>query len=131
LQYLADIAARDGDKDAAIAGYRRLYDSSVALRARSRAAALLFARSDRKEALTLLDDYVTEHPDTEVEMTVAKAHLLADNGEADAALELLATALERHPGHPSIEYERAVILEQAGRVHDSVEGARASAERAY
>lgn len=121
LLYLADIAARDGDKDAAIAGYRKLYDSSVALPARSRAAALLFARSDRKEALTLLDDYVTEHPDTEVDLTVAKAHLLADNGEADAAVELLGAALERHPEHPSIQYERAVILEQAGRVHDSVE----------
>jgi len=121
LLYLADIAARDGDTDAAIAGYRRLYDSSVALPARSRAAALLFARSDRKEALTLLDDYVTEHPDTEVDLTVAKAHLLADHGEADAAVELLNAALERHPRHPSIEYERAVILEQAGRVHDSVD----------
>jgi tetratricopeptide (TPR) repeat protein len=121
LLYLADIAARDGDTDAAIAGYRRLYDSSVALSARSRAAALLFARSDRKEALTLLDDYVSEHPDTEVDLTVAKAHLLADHGEADAAIELLNTSLDRHPKHPSIEYERAVILEQSGRVHDSVE----------
>lgn len=121
LLYLADIAARDGDTDAAIAGYRRLYDSSVALTARSRAAALLFARSDRKEALTLLDDYVTEHPDTEVDLTVAKAHLLADHGEADTAVELLNAALERHPHHPSIEYERAVLLEQAGRVHDSVD----------
>ena len=121
LLYLADIAARGGDTDAAIAGYRRLYDSSVALPARSRAAALLFARSDRKEALTLLDDYVTEHPDTEVDLTVAKAHLLADHGEADSAVELLNAALERHPHHPSIEYERAVVLEQAGRVHDSVD----------
>src|SRR5581483_6515624 len=107
LLYLADIAARDGDTDAAIAGYRRLYDSSVALPARSRAASLLFSRSDRKEALTLLDDYVTEHPDSEVDLTVTKAHLLADHGEADAAVELLNTALERHPKHPSIEYERA------------------------
>jgi predicted Zn-dependent protease len=121
LLYLADIAARDGDTDAAIAGYRRLYDSSVALPARSRAAKLLLARSDRKEALTLLDDYVTEHPDNEVDLTVAKAHLLADHGEADAAIEMLNTSLERHPRHPTIEYERAVILEQAGRVHDSVE----------
>lgn len=121
LLYLADIAARDGDTDAAIAGYRKLYDSSVALPARSRAAALLFARSDRKEALTLLDDYVTEHPEAEVDLTIAKAHLLVDHGEGEAAVELLNTALARHPGHPSIEYERAVILEQAGRVHDSLE----------
>jgi predicted Zn-dependent protease len=121
LLYLADIAAREGDTDAAISGYRRLYDSSVAIQARSRAAALLLARKDRKEALTLLDDYVTEHPESEFDLTLTKAHLLADHGEADAGVELLTASLERHPRHPSLEYERATILEQAGRVHDSVE----------
>ena len=120
LLYLADIAARDGDNDVAIAGYRRLYDSSVALQARSRAAALLLARHDRTEALTLLDDYASEHPESEFELTLTKAHLLADHGEAEAGLTLLSGALERHPRHPSIEYDRAVILEQAGRVHDCV-----------
>src|SRR5580698_10044631 len=121
LLYLADIAAREGDTDAALAGYRRLYDSSVAIQARSRAAALLLARKDRKEALTLLDDYVTEHPESEFDLTLTKAHLLADHGEADAGVELLTASLARPPRHPSIEYERATLLEQAGRVHDSVE----------
>jgi Flp pilus assembly protein TadD len=131
LLYLADIAARDGDTDAAIAGYRRLYDSSVALPARSRAAALLLARSDRKEALTLLDDYASEHPESEFDLTLTKAHLLADHGEAEAGVELLSASLERHPRHPSIEYERATILEQAGRVHDCVDALqRLLAERA-
>jgi tetratricopeptide (TPR) repeat protein len=123
--YLADIAARDGDPERAIAEYRRLYDSSVALRARSRAAALLFERatradSARAEALTLLDDYAAEHPEAELQLTLAKAHLLADHGEADAGLKVLATELERHPHHPSVEYDRAVILDQAGHVHESV-----------
>ena len=123
--YLADIAARDGDPEGAIAAYRRLYDSSVALSARSRAAALLLDRAARNdsahtEALTLLDDYATEHPEEELRLSLAKAHLLADHGEADASLQVLATALERHPHHPSIEYDRAVILEQAGHVHESV-----------
>src|SRR5262249_15612596 len=36
LLYLADIAARDGDTEAALAGYRRLADSSFALEARSK-----------------------------------------------------------------------------------------------
>jgi predicted Zn-dependent protease len=121
LLYLADIAARQGDIDGAISGYRRLYDSSVALQARSRAAALLLGRGDRKEALTLLDDYATEHPESEFDLTLAKAHLLADHGEADAGVELLTAALDKHPKHPSIEYERATILEQGGHVHDSVE----------
>jgi tetratricopeptide (TPR) repeat protein len=119
--YLADIAARDGDTDAAIAAYRRLYDSTVALSARSRAAALLLDRSSRTEALALLDDYAADHPEDELDLTLAKARLLADHGEADTGLALLAAALERHPDHPQIEYDRAVILEQAGHVHESVE----------
>jgi tetratricopeptide (TPR) repeat protein len=119
--YLADIDARDGDPDAAIAAYRRLYDSSVALSARSRAAALLLDKNARTEALALLDDYAADHPEDELDLTLAKARLLADHGEPDAGLALLSAALERHPQHPSIEYDRAVILEQAGHVHESVE----------
>jgi tetratricopeptide (TPR) repeat protein len=119
--YLADIAVRDGDTDAALAAYRRLYDSSVALAARSRAAGLLLDRHSRAEALALLDDYAADHPEDELDLTLAKARLLADHGEADAGLEILSAELERHPQHPSIEYDRAVVLEQAGRVHDSVE----------
>ena len=119
--YLADIAARDGDPDGAIAAYRRLYDSSVALSARSRAASLLLDRHSRTEALALLDDYAADHPEDELDLTLAKARLLADHGEADAGLEILSAELVRHPQHPSIEYDRAVILEQGGHVHESVE----------
>jgi len=91
----------------------------------ARAAALLFERtghtdSARTEALTLLDDYASEHPEDELQLTLTKAHLLADHGQADASLALLAKALERHPQHPSIQYDRAVILDQAGHVHESV-----------
>jgi predicted Zn-dependent protease len=119
--YLADIALRDGDPDAALMQYRRLYDSSVALSARTRAAGLLLDRRSRTEALALLDDYAADHPEEELDLTLAKARLLADHGEPNTGLELLAAALERHPQHPSIEYDRAVILEQAGQVHESVQ----------
>jgi len=119
--YLADIEARAGDPEGAIAEYRRLYDSSVALPARSRAAALLFDRNARAEALALLDDYAADHPEVELDLTLAKARLLADHGEPDTGLALLSAALERHPQHPSIQYDRAVILEQSGQVHESVE----------
>lgn len=118
--YLADITAREGDPDSAIASYRRLYDSSVALSARSRAASLLLDKSARTEALALLDDYAADHPEEELDLSLAKARLLADHGDANAGLAVLSSALERHPQHPSIEYDRAVILEQAGQVHESV-----------
>jgi tetratricopeptide (TPR) repeat protein len=121
LLYLADIAARDGDTDAALAGYRRLGDSSLALQARSKAASILLTRSKRSEAMLLLDDYVSDHPDTEFETRLSEARLLADHGDAEEGLKLLQTALDRHPSHPAIEYDRAVILERAGRVKESVD----------
>ena len=71
--------------------------------------------------MLLMDDYVSDHPDSEFEARLSEARLLADHGEADSGLELLAAALEKHPKHPAIEYDRAVILERAGRIKESVE----------
>src|SRR5215831_11834945 len=94
--YLADIFAREGDPEGALAAYRRLYDSSsVALNARLRAARLLLDRNARAEALALLDDYAAENPEDELDLTLDKAQLLADHGEADTGLALLGAALER------------------------------------
>ena len=121
LLYLADIAARDGDTEAALAGYRKLADSSFGLEARSKAASILLTRSKRSEAILLLDDYASDHPDTEFETRLSEARLLADHGDAEGGLKLLATALEKHPDHPAIEYDRAVILERAGHVKESVD----------
>lgn len=120
LFYLADIAARYGDADSALAGFRRLADSPLAVAARSRAAAILLKRSDRAEALTLLDDYAAAHPERSFELTLAKAHVLSEAGDSESGLALLATALERHPQHPVLQYERAVMLERAGRVKESI-----------
>jgi predicted Zn-dependent protease len=120
LLYLADIAEREGDVDTALAGYKQLVNSSLAVAARSRAAALLLDKKERGEALTLLDDYVSEHPDRSFEMTITKAHLLAEHGESDAGIALLLSALDRHPQHPALQYDRAVLLEQAGKPKESV-----------
>jgi Flp pilus assembly protein TadD len=119
ILYLADIASRDGDTSAALSGYRQLENSSLALTARTRAAAILIA-SDRGAAFALLDDYAVAHPEQSFQLTITKARLLADHGEADAAVALLQAALERHPRHPTLEYELSVLLERAGNVHDSV-----------
>jgi predicted Zn-dependent protease len=120
LLYLADIAELDGDKDTALAGYKRLINSSLAIAARTRAAAILLEKKQRGDALAMLDDYISEHPDRGFELTVTKANLLADHGEIDSGLALLAAALDQHPQHPSLQYDRAVLLEKAGKVKDSV-----------
>jgi tetratricopeptide (TPR) repeat protein len=119
ILYLADIALRDGDSAAALAGYRQLQNSQLALTARTRAAAILIA-NDRTAAFALLDDYAVAHPEQSFQLTITKAHLLADHGESDAAVALIQAALERHPRHPTLEYELSVLLERAGNVHDSI-----------
>jgi Flp pilus assembly protein TadD len=120
ILYLADIAARQGDTAAALAGYRQLENSQLAVTARTRAAGLLLP-DKRAEALALLDDYAVAHPEQSFELTITKVHLLSDHGEMDAGLALLQAALERHPDHPSLQYERAVLLERAGEVKESVD----------
>ncbi|MDE2262571.1 MAG: tetratricopeptide repeat protein [Gammaproteobacteria bacterium] len=122
LMYLSDIAAREGDAAAALAGYGKLADSSLGLQAREKAAALLLTSHHPDTALTLLKEYARQHPEEEVDLTVAEAQLLGDHGQGDAALKLLDAGLRAHPQHPSLEYERAIILEQAGRVSESVQG---------
>jgi Flp pilus assembly protein TadD len=119
ILYLADIAARDGDTAAALAGYRQLENSPLAVTARTRAAALLLAE-DRAQAFALLDDYAVAHPEQIFELTLTKARLLDDHGESDAALALIQAALERHPHHPALEYERAILLERAGNVREAI-----------
>ncbi|HXS21404.1 MAG TPA: tetratricopeptide repeat protein [Steroidobacteraceae bacterium] len=121
LMYLSDIAARQGDVAAALAGYGKLADSSLALEAREKAAALLLASHHPGSALTLLKEYARRHPGDAVDLTVAEAQLLGDHGRTDAALKLLDAGLRAHPQHPSLEYERAIILEQAGHVSESVQ----------
>ncbi len=121
LMYLSDIAAQEGDVAAALAGYGKLADSSLGLQAREKAAALLLTSHHQDTALALLKAYARQHPEDSVDLTVAEAQLLGDHGRTDEALKLLDTGLRSHPQHPSLEYERAIILEQAGRVSESVQ----------
>lgn len=121
LMYLSDIAAREGDVAAALAGYGKLADSSLGLEAREKAAALLLASHHADAALGLLKQYAHQHPAEAVDLTVTEAQLLGDHGRADAALKLLDAGLQSHPQHPALEYERAIVLEQAGRLRESVQ----------
>jgi tetratricopeptide (TPR) repeat protein len=120
LFHIAEIDALEGEEEPALAGYRRLFDSSLAVTARIRAASLLLKRGKRAEALALLDEYAVEHPESGFDLTMTKAQLLSEHGETDTGLSLLTAALERHPKHPALEYDRAVLLEQAGQVREAV-----------
>jgi Flp pilus assembly protein TadD len=119
--YLAQIAEGQGDKDAALALYRRLIDSSMGGQARVAAAGLLLDANKRAEAFALVDDLATHDSHSTFDMVVQKAHLLADHGDADGGLALLSAASQSYPHHPTLEYERATMLERAGQTRESVQ----------
>jgi tetratricopeptide (TPR) repeat protein len=121
LLYLGDIAARTGDTDGALTDYRQLADTPMALTAIGRAAGILVDRGQRGQALELLDSYESAHPESAIDVALAKADLLADHGDAAGGLVFLDTALKRYPEHPRLAYERATLLERAGRTHDAVQ----------
>lgn len=119
--YLAQIAEAQGDKEAALAIYRRLIDSSMGAQARVAAAGLLLDANKRAEAFALVDDLGNHDTHSTFDLVVQKAHLLADHGDADGALVLLSAALESYPHHPTLEYERATMLERSGQTRESVQ----------
>ena len=119
--YLAQIAEGQGDKDAALAIYRRLIDSSMGAQARIAAAGLLMDADKRAEAFALIDDLANHDTHSTFDMVVQKAHLLADHGDTDGALTLLSAASQSYPHHPTLEYEHATMLERAGQTRDSLQ----------
>lgn len=120
LLYLGDIAARTGDQDGALTDYRQLTDTPEALQAIERAAGILLGRGQRGQALELLDSYESAHPETAIDIALAKADLLADHADAAGGIAFLDTALQRYPREPRLAYERATLLERAGKTRESV-----------
>ncbi len=121
LFYLAQIAEAQGDKDAALAVYRRLIDSSMSAQARVAAAGLLLDAGKRAEAFALIDGMGDQDAHASIDLVVQKAHLLADHADADGGVALLAAALASFPHHPTLEYEYATMLERAGQTRQSIQ----------
>jgi len=120
LFYLGAIAERHGNEQIALDMYDRLVQAGAGLIARRRAAAVLMKQGKRAEALAMLDAEAADKPGAAVDATLAKSALLLDSGAAADALPLLDAALARYPAHPGLAYQRALTLEGAGRVRESI-----------
>ena len=123
MMYLAQIFERRGDDERALRSYALLADSTVSLMARGAAARILLRQGKRSDALGLFDAYQKEHPENAIETVGARALLFAGHGDATTAVAVLDAALKDYPAHPQLEYQRATMLERAGR--------HADAERAF
>lgn len=120
LFYLGALAERHGNEQVALEMYRQLVQAGAGMLARRRAAAVLMKQGKREEAFSLLDAEVESEPEASVDVVLAKSSLLIAADDAAAAVELLDAALDLYPGHPGILYQRALALESAGRVPDSI-----------
>jgi tetratricopeptide (TPR) repeat protein len=119
VYYLGRLAERRKDSDRALENYKIIADTPLATLARTRSAAILLQRGDRSAALAMFDDYARKHPEDGVEIAAARAQVLADHGDYDAAHTDIDASLKRYPGHPTLEYQRAALFERAGRPRDS------------
>jgi len=120
LFYLGALAERHGNDPVALEMYRQLVQAGAGMLARRRAAFVLMKMGKREEAFSLLDAEVATEPGTAIDVVLAKSSLLIGADDAAAAVDLLDAALDLYPGHPGIEYQRALALENAGRVPESI-----------
>ncbi len=119
LVYLAQLAERRGDEDRALRSYGLLADSTVSLLARGAAARILLHQGKREQAMALLDAYQHDHPESAIETIGARAQVLAGNADFAAAVATIDAALKAYPGHPTLEYQRATMLERGGQHRDA------------
>lgn len=122
LFYLGAIAERRNNTALALQTYQRLVEAGAGLLPRARAAALLLERDERAAAMKLLDDLVRAQPGEAVDVEIARSELLADAGDNDAAIDALDAALRVRPGQSALLYQRAVMLERAGRSREAIRG---------
>jgi tetratricopeptide (TPR) repeat protein len=118
--YLGLIAERRGDDEAAARDYALLSGTSFEAQGRQRSAAILYRQGERDAAVRVLNAARDAAPDERIRADLAAADLLSTSGAADEALSRIDSALRRSPGNPEITYQRAVLLDRAGRVDAAV-----------
>ncbi|HEY1724906.1 MAG TPA: tetratricopeptide repeat protein [Steroidobacteraceae bacterium] len=120
VYYLAAVAERRGETETALRGYQMLVGTGLESAARNRAASILYKEGQRDQALQLLQAKDSASPATKLEAEIAQAQLLSNGGEGDRALARIDDALARFPGHPDVLYQKAILLEKAGRTSAAI-----------
>jgi tetratricopeptide (TPR) repeat protein len=120
VYYLAEIAERRGETATALRGYQMLGGTALEGAARSRAATILYKEGQRDDALQLLQAQDDATPPNRLEAEIAQATLLSNGGEGAQALARIDDALARFPGHPDVLYQKAILLEKAGRTDAAI-----------
>jgi len=120
VYYLAAIAERRGETANALRGYQMLTGTGLEAAARGRAANILYKAGQRDDALALLQAKDDATPAARLEAEIAQAQLLSNGGESGQALARIDDVLARFPGHPDVLYQKAILLEKAGRTDAAI-----------
>jgi tetratricopeptide (TPR) repeat protein len=120
VYYLAAIADRRNDVGTALRGYQLLSGTALDGAARDRAATLLYKQGQRAQALQLLMPGDDASPPTRLNAEIEQAQLLSNGGETDQSLARIDDALARFPAHPDLLYQKAILLEKAGRTEAAI-----------
>jgi Flp pilus assembly protein TadD len=125
IYYLAAIAERRGDRGVALRGYALLGGTALESSARRRAARLLLAAGERDQALGLIAQDAGGGIAARLTAELESAQLLFDGGASDEALRQIEATRRRFPDHPEVAYQRAILLERAGRTAEAVKALEA------
>ena len=120
VYYLGLIAERRGDDAAARRDYSLLAGTSFEPQGRRRVAVMLYRAGERDTAVRVLNAARDADPEERIRSELAAADLLSTSGAVEEAISRIDSAAKRSPGNPEISYQRAVLLERAGRVDAAI-----------
>jgi tetratricopeptide (TPR) repeat protein len=118
--YLALIADKSGDKPRALRLLRSIDAGGRRQAALVRRARLYDDLGRGLEAEAMLDDYLAENPGETVDVVVARALQMQEQGRGEAALALLVRAARVYPDSDVIPNARSTVLERLDRVDEAV-----------
>jgi tetratricopeptide (TPR) repeat protein len=125
--YLGRIAQQQGQFLQATRAYARVTDGTHAVEAQLRTARILFTEmGDREGALRHLREFGDANPRYGSEMLVAQSQILLQMEEPDAAMQLLADAIDAHPEDQTLhaaQVQLYIILAQDAIDKQDLDGA--------
>ncbi len=113
---LGVIAERRGDEAAALRNYAALLGTGLDAAGRRRAAGILYRQGEHESALRVFAPARDAEPSERIRADIAAAELLSLADAPEESLGRIDGALRRSPGNPELDYQRAVLLERAGKI---------------
>ncbi len=113
---LSTIAEQQGDYASAQRWLDQITDAPDPLLVHIHRANLLAKEGRLNEARSLLRQAPVQNQDDRQRLFMTEAHLLRDQGQHEAALQVLAEARQQFPKEPDLLYEQAMTAEKAGQL---------------